>query len=276
MSFQTRGFPFPALEFTPVKYPRFALQIAAACGDTRGMRAPLVILPAILLSACCHTPPLQHVSKTIPWEIPTNAWFLSQMPPPPAPDSAEAKRDLDTVLALQAKATPAKIAHAKATYDLTVFTFAMAISPNFTPENYPETAKFFLELNDLVNDINNTVKDAYKRPHPFQVSDKVQRFVIAKPGYSYPSYHSARCVVFQHVLDQLDPGHDAAFQKISERVEEDRVFAGEHFPSDIAGGIRLGRLIRDALEKNENFQAEIVRLKNVEWTPPPTDFRASR
>jgi len=232
------------------------------------MRVPLAFLAAALLSSCAHVP-LQPVSKNIPWQIPTNAWFLSKIPPPPAPDSVEAKRDLATVLALQAKSTPAKIAQAKRSYDLTVFTFAPAVSPNFNAKNYPKTAAFFLELNNLVNDINNTVKDAYKRPHPFQVSGKVQRFVIAKPGYSYPSYHSARCVVFQHVLEQLDPGHDAALTKISQQVEEDRVFAGEHFPSDIAGGIRLGKLIRAALERNENFRVAVLALKTAEWTPPP-------
>jgi acid phosphatase (class A) len=235
-----------------------------------GMRALLTALSAVLLSACCHAPPLQPVSKNVAWQIPTNAWFLSKIPPPPAPDTAEARRDLATVLALQAQATPAKIAQAKRSYDLTIFTLAPAVSANFTPENYPQTAKFFLALNNLVNDVNNTVKEAYKRPHPFQVSDKVRQFVIAEPGYSYPSYHAARCVVFQHVLDQLDPGHDAAFTRISRQIQEDRVFAGEHFPSDIAGGIRLGKLIWGALEKNGHFRAAVGALKEAEWTPPPT------
>lgn len=234
------------------------------------MRALLTLAAAAFLSACAHTPPTQPVSKNVAWRIPTNAWFLSKIPPPPAPDSAEAKRDLATVLALQSHATPAKIAQAKSTYDLTVFTFAPAISPNFTPRNYPRTAALFLALNNLVNHVNNAVKDVYKRPHPFQVSDKVRRFVIAKPGFSYPSYHSARCVVFQHVLEQLDPGHTDAFTRISHQVEEDRVFAGEHFPSDIAGGIRLGRLIWTQLEKDESFRAAVASVKEAEWTPPPT------
>ena len=231
------------------------------------------LLPALLLSlpllfACSHLP-AKKAAKTFPWDLPANSWFLARIPPPPAAGSAEARRDLATVLDLQAAATPGKIAQAQRTYDLTVFTFAPAIGPRFSAQNFPLTAEFFLELNNLVGNVNDYVKDAYKRPHPFQVSDKVRRFVIAKPGYSYPSYHSARCVVFQHVLDELDPGHNTALTRISREVEEDRVFAGEHFPSDITGGIRLGELIWAELEKNGNFRAAVEHLKAAEWTPPP-------
>lgn len=205
--------------------------------------------------------------------MPSRETFLAEIPPPPAPGSAAAKRDLATVLALQSASTPAKIAQAKRTYDLTVFTYAKALNRNFTAQNYPKTAQFFRELNDLVNYENNYVKDAYKRPHPFQVSSEVRRIVVAKPGYSYPSYHSARCVVFQGVLDQLDPGLNGAFDRVTKEVEEDRVFAGEHFPSDIEGGKLLGRLIWAALEKDANFHAAVARLKKAEWTPSPVAAR---
>jgi acid phosphatase (class A) len=233
-------------------------------------RATTLLLVA-LLSGCVSKPCCQKPTSDgqWPWKIPSRAAFLAKIPPPPAPGSAAAKRDLATVLALQSRSTPAKIAQAERSYDLTVFTYATALNPNFTPQHYPETAQFFRELNDLVNYENNYVKDAYKRPHPFQVNSRVQRIVVAKPGYSYPSYHSARCIVFQGVLAQLDPACKDAFDRISAQVEEDRVFAGEHFPSDIEGGKKLGRLIWAALEKDANFRSAIARLKKAEWTPPP-------
>ena len=235
------------------------------------MRAPFasLLLAAAFLSGSPAAPPEKSAPPQFPWKIPPLAAFLAKIPPPPALGTPAAQRDLATVLKLQSAATPEKIAQAERSYDLTVFTFAPAIGPDFTPQRYPQTAKFFKRLNDLVNYVNNYVKDAYKRPHPFQVSTAVKRFVIAKPGWSYPSYHSARCVVFQYVLDQLDPGHNAAFQRISAQVEKDRVFAGEHFPSDIQGGIRLGKLIRAALVKDPGFRGDIAALKKAEWTPPP-------
>ncbi len=234
-----------------------------------------ILFSAALLAGCVTKPCCQKpaVPPAWPWKIPSRATFLAEIPPPPAPGSSAAKRDLATVLALQSRSTPEKIAQAEQTYDLTVFTYAKALNPGFTARNYPETAKFFRELNDLVNYVNNYVKDAYQRPHPFQVSSEVRRIVVAKPGYSYPSYHSARCVVFQNVLDQLDPGFHGAFDRVSKEIEEDRVFAGEHFPSDIEGGKKLGRLIWAALEKDANFHAVVARLKKAEWTPPPAISR---
>ncbi len=185
----------------------------------------LSLILAGLLCGCAAQQPHEKAASSAhwPWKLPSREAFLAEIPPPPAPGSPAAKRDLATVLALQSKSTPAKIAQAERSYDLTVFTYATALNPDFTPQRYPKTAKFFHELNDLVNYENNYVKDAYKRPHPFQVSPQVRRIVVAKPGYSYPSYHSARCVVFQGVLDQLDPGLHSAFTRISAQVEEDRV-----------------------------------------------------
>jgi acid phosphatase (class A) len=262
----------PACRFERANIARITLQIAGASGDTGSMRAPLaasgLCLLATLLASCRTAPPASPDAKSFPWKIPSRESFLAKVPPPPAPDSAEAKQDLATVLELQAKATPARIARAKSDYDLTVFTFAPVVGVEFTPQTHPQTAKFFHELNDLVNYVNNYVKDFYKRPHPFEVSNKVQRIVIAPPGYSYPSYHSARCVVFTGVLDRLDPGHNAGFARIAREVEEDRVFAGEHFPSDIREGIKLGKLIWAALEKDENFRAAVVELKKAEWDSP--------
>jgi acid phosphatase (class A) len=205
----------------------------------------------------------------IPWKVPPSSVFLAQIPPPPANNSISTRNDLETILALQTKATPARIARAEATYNLTVFTFNEVLGPDFTPQRYPKTAKFFLELNDLIDRINTDLKDTFKRPHPFQLDPQVKQYVKAIPAFSYPSYHSARCEVFRRVLLQLDPGHKTAFHKVAHQVEEDRVFAGEHFPTDIDAGITLGKLIYAALERDENFSAGIDQLKLEEWTPPP-------
>ena len=234
-------------------------------------KTALLVFTGAFLAGCATHPPAkqQAIKPNWPWKIPPRADFLAQIPPPPAPGSAAAKRDLDIVLALQSRSTPAKVAEAQRTYDLTVFTYATALNPHFDARYYPKTAKFFHELNDLVNHVNTSIKDTYKRPHPFEVSPRVRRIVVAPPGYSYPSYHSARCVVFQNVLAQLDPALKGDFDRVSTHVEEDRVFAGEHFPSDIEAGKKLGLLIWNALEKDANFRAAIVRLRKSEWTPPP-------
>lgn len=172
-------------------------------------------------------------------------------------------------LALQAKSTPAKIARAQWTFALTVFTFSEALGPKFTQAHFSKTAVFFGQLNDLVKSINDDLESNFKRPHPFEVDPRIKRFGIAPSGYSYPSYHYARCEVFWRTLELLDPPRAAEFHKVAEGVEQDRGFAGEHFPTDIEAGSELGRLIWAALEKDENFRAGVARMKADEWTPAP-------
>jgi hypothetical protein len=56
---------------------------------------------------------------------------------------------------------------------------------------------------------------------------------------------------------------------VARQVERDRVFAGEHFPTDIAAGRIEGEAIFKALERDPAFRADLARLKRAEWTPPP-------
>lgn len=231
----------------------------------------LFLCSVFFVAGCAGQP--KKTAVTYPWKIPSNAYFQSKIPPAPANDSETTRQDLKVVLALQAKATPAKIAQAQFTYNLTVFTFGEILDMDFKPAKYPETSKFFIQLNALVNHVNTALKNHFKREHPFQVDPKVKEYVVAPPGYSYPSYHSARCEVFRHVLMLLDPGHKAAFDRAANEVEQDRVFAGEHFPSDIQAGNQLGRLIWEELKKDKNFMDEIARIKATEWTPPPRKLK---
>lgn len=203
------------------------------------------------------------------WSVPDTAFFLKHIGPPPAPGSAAERRDIDRVLALQAQATPQKIAAAQRTLDLTVFTFAKAIGPDFDPARFPETGRFFKKLNAIVRATNDPLKAHFRRPHPFEADPRIRRLVHAPAAYSYPSYHGARCAVFWRTLAILDHHAADAFQAIALQVERQRVFAGEHFPTDIAAGRLEGRLIFEALERDPAFRADLEQLKRSEWTPAP-------
>jgi len=240
-------------------------------------RAPLVA--SVLIAAALFAGPgcaSQGFSKPVArpvaagaWAVPDEAFFLSRIGPPPAQGSAAERRDIDRVLALQKRATPQEIAAAQRTLNLTVFTFAKAIGPDFNPERFPQTGTFFRRLNAIVGKTNDVLKAHFKRPHPFEADPRIRRFVVAPALYSYPSYHAARCVVFWRTLAQLDHHAADAFHSIAFKVEHERVLAGEHFPTDIAAGRLEGRLIFEALERDPSFHADLERLKRSEWTPAP-------
>ena len=223
-------------------------------------------------SGCASQAGSKPVSRPITagaWTVPNEVFFLSRIGPPPAPGSAAERRDIDRVLALQAHATPQEIAAAQRTLDLTVFTFANADGPDFDPERFPQTGAFFRRLNAIVGKTNDALKAHFRRPHPFEADPRIRRFVVAPALYSYPSYHSARCVVFWRTLALLDHRAADAFHAIAFQVENERVLAGEHFPTDIAAGRLEGRLIYEALERDPEFRADLERLKRSEWTPAP-------
>lgn len=206
---------------------------------------------------------------TGPWTVPDEAFFLSRIGPPPAPGSAAQRRDIERVLKVQKHATPQEIAAAQRTLNLTVFTFAKAIGPDFDPVRFPLTGAFFQRLNGIVDKTNDALKAHFRRPHPFEADPRIHRFVVAPALYSYPSYHAARCVVFWRTLAQLDHHAADAFHAIAHKVESERVLAGEHFPTDIAAGRLEGWLIFEALEHDPAFRADLARLKRLEWTPAP-------
>ncbi len=211
--------------------------------------------------------PRPSVVTTGAWRMPPWQDFVDQIPPPPAPGSAAQRRDIERVLAVQARATPEEIARAQKTLHLSVFTFARAVQADFTPERYPLTSIFFLRLNDIVREINDGLKNHFRRPHPFEADPRIRRFVVAPAAYSYPSYHSARCVVFWHTLARLDRQAAGRLKAIAEAVEQERVLAGEHFPTDITAGRLEGHLILAALERDAGFLADLERLKKLEWEP---------
>jgi hypothetical protein len=53
------------------------------------------------------------------------------------------------------------------------------------------------------------------------------------------------------VLTLIDPAMREAFDVVSARVEEDRLFPGEHFPYSIAAGKKLGEQIFEELLHNQ-------------------------
>jgi len=244
--------------------------------SSRSFRPPLVaaVLAAALIAGvgCASRDVSKPASRPIAagaWTVPDEAYFLSRIGSFPVPGSIAERRDIDRVLALQRQATPREIAAARRTLDLTVFTFAKAVGPDFDPERFPQTGAFFRRLNAIVRTTNDALKAHYRRPHPFEADPRIRRLVDAPARYSYPSYHSARCVLFWRSLALLDHHAANAFHAIALQVERERVLAGEHFPTDIAAGRLEGRLIFEALERDPAFRADLERLKLTEWTPAP-------
>lgn len=195
---------------------------------------------------------------------PSTLTAVELLPAPPAPGSAEEAADLETTARVYRAGTPAEKAQAKADVKLTIFRFAPALGPWFTPGKFPKTEALFHEVEREAKSVTNAGKRHWERLRPYhadpaQFPDAIER--EPKTDYSYPSGHSTRATLYSLVLAELFPDHRAELIAIGREVGWLRVVGGVHYPTDIYAGRVLGMaLARDFLQNSE-FQRDLAGAK---------------
>lgn len=61
--------------------------------------------------------------------------------------------------------------------------------------------------------------------------------------FSYPSKHTLVSYALMGVLSQLEPQRSAEYRWMSDEISYSRLYAGGHYPSDVAAGAYLGTLV---------------------------------
>ena len=203
----------------------------------------LIILIAALATAPVaagkHSSPRYLDAAKINW--------VSLLSPPPAPDSSQQQRDLQTVLDMQA-ANRSGERHDKAIADseASCFRFADVLGPAFDAKQLPVTAAFLNRAADEVNAATGILKHHWQRPRPFVVSDKVERLADVAPRNdkqdaaglhsfeysSYPSGHATYGMACALLLTQLAPEKQKQlFQRAAKAVAAPQD-VGQHRPRD--------------------------------------------
>jgi acid phosphatase (class A) len=176
--------------------------------------------------------------------------------PPPAEDSAQAKAELDEVLALQAQRSDADVAACVADQEYSVFRFADVVGPGFEAALLPKTAAYFSTAVDAAKAVVDGAKDHWGRRRPFLVDSRVQPCDKPSKSASYPSGHATAGTVMAILLaDLLPEKHDAILER-GWLFARHRVMGGVHFPSDIQAGRIAGTVLAQALLQDPGMQAQ--------------------
>jgi acid phosphatase (class A) len=216
---------------------------------------PIFLMPLIALLF------LAGATSSEPFVQTTDLDYKSILPPPPALDSDQFRREVDQMLQWQAERTDADVKRIKAEVKWTPFIFSQVLGPSFNPDDLPYTAKFLKRVMENAGNIDRAAKLVFNRPRPFLMDSRIHPCVAKEKSFSYPSGHSTQSLVVALTIAQLFPQHKDALIARAWKIGSDRTLGGEHFPSDIVGGRILARAIFARMQKNPDFQAELQKAQ---------------
>jgi len=211
--------------------------------------------------------------------LPADVPSLLKIPAPPANSSEQTRAELDYMLDLQAKRTPAEVErYTKLAAIYHSPTVSNAYDPDYvrnwaslchvgsplgawyTYQNTPLTAALLSGVYQDATYYFFTLKYRFLRPRPYALESRLQP--IERPGHpAYPSGHSAASYANAYVMSELAPDLAAEFIKMAAEMAYSREVIGVHYPSDSEVSRVWARRFVNELLKQPRFQADLARAK---------------
>lgn len=182
---------------------------------------------------------------------------IALLAPPPLPDSAEQKADLDTVERVDRGRTDEDLAAARKEESFDAFYFAKVIGKNFERSRLPITAAFLNKVQRAESAKVGVAKNYWKRPRPYTFDNSL---LDGHPesSASYPSGHSTGATVDALILADLFPAKREAILELGRNIGWRRLIIGKHFATDVYAGRVLAQAIVRELKANADYQHDFA------------------
>jgi acid phosphatase (class A) len=215
---------------------------------------PFVVLPLLIgLEALAADPSCPDPA------VPAAAILM----PPPKPDSAHTKAELQELLRLQEARTPKQVEHVKGDDHRTVQRFLGGTG--IKVENLSDAAtRFFDCIGAAVEHTVREAKTTFMRTRPYRLHESklhTLKKLSDRDSTSYPSGHATYGTVVGMVLVEMLPEKKEQIYKRIQDYGFSRLVSGAHFRSDVYAGNIAGAAIAASLLNQESFRNELKTVK---------------
>jgi len=184
--------------------------------------------------------------------------FVASFDPPPPAGSADARRELDELVAMQRARTTAQVKAAQADRkkDVSRFFAALGLDPAHAPR-LPKLQSFSDTVEADIRPYVRAVKDKYRRLRPYEIEPTLAPCIGDVAGdLSYPSGHATYGYVMGFVLAELVPERRSELLARADEFARQRMMCGVHFRSDLEAGRRGARYLVEKMHESSAFRQD--------------------
>jgi acid phosphatase (class A) len=196
------------------------------------------------------------------------------LPPPPANDSAQTRRELDELLQLQHDRTPKDVEYARANISIGIEQFASVLGDEAEiRKSLPASVKSLFEATRKdENTLLSAAKRHFDRPRPIALDPRIQPVLEPIVNLAYPSGHATWVFMTAVLLADMVPERRAAIWERAEDFARQRMVGGVHYRSDIDSGRLAGTVVAAYLLANPRYRADAAvagaELRTLLKLPP--------